>query len=161
MLFKPWYILMVGLPGSGKSTIIKKMKHPDNYSILSTDWYIEKFAESVNKTYTEVFQDAIGLATKTFNYELIAHLDLGFNIIHHQTNLSIGKRKSVLAKIPNNYYKICCHVICNLDELKIRLAHRPGKIITPELLESMCQQYESPILEEGFDYVEECNTSCT
>ena len=43
---KPLFIMMVGLPGSGKSTIAKKLaeEYP-NTCIFSSDAYREKYAE--------------------------------------------------------------------------------------------------------------------
>lgn len=57
---KTSYIL-VGIPASGKSTWVKSFK--GTAIILSTDNYIEAFAQVQGKTYSEVFDSTIKEAT--------------------------------------------------------------------------------------------------
>ena len=54
---------MVGLPATGKSTLIEGMYKPDTW-IYSTDMYIESMAEDNGITYNEAFESNIKAATR-------------------------------------------------------------------------------------------------
>lgn len=150
MLFSPMYVMMVGLPGSGKSTMIKKLLHPVNYITISTDNYINIWANQQGRTYNEAFKDLIGPAQENFNAELKDALSMKLNIVHDQTNLSVKKRASILNKIPNHYYKVACVVHCDESDRQIRLGNRPGKTIPFDVDKQMIESYVMPTIGEGF-----------
>lgn len=60
---KPICYVMVGLPATGKSTLIEGMYKPDTW-IYSTDMYIESMAEDNGITYNEAFESNIKAATR-------------------------------------------------------------------------------------------------
>lgn len=150
------FIMAVGLPGSGKSTAINKLKafHQD-IVVLSTDNYIQAIADSTGKTYDEVFIDRIKVAEKDLQATLNSCLDAGHPfIVWDQTNISDKTRKAKLQKIPNDYIKIAWYFDKpNDEEWKRRLANRPGKTIPFHILSSMAESITRPSHVEGFDYV--------
>ena len=55
-------LMLCGIPTSGKSTYVQKLKTLDDWKdavVLSTDNYIEEYAKGVGQTYNEVFDDVI------------------------------------------------------------------------------------------------------
>ena len=159
---RPLYIMLVGLPGSGKSYIERQLRIKAWYIApgglafacgVGTDGYIETCAERDGKTYTEVFNKYIDAATKEMAAARKSALKAAWNIIHDQTNLTIKSRAAKLADIPRDYIKIA--VFCHVDEAtrQIRIAIRPGKTIPPHVDENMRENLQIPTVDEGFDFV--------
>ncbi len=159
MLFKPWFLMLVGLPGSCKSTVTWQLMHPGTFSYLSTDHIIETMAIEADKTYSEIFKEAIGPAQNQFNTDMLDFLYDKDNIVHDQTNLSIRKRKSILVQIPKDYYKIALVVTCDEKQRQERLQKRPGKHIPADIDRTMQVSYVTPTFSEGFDDVQFLDTS--
>ncbi len=96
---KPKIYVLVGLPGSGKSTWIKNNKHflGDDVVIVSSDDYIEARAAEEGKNYTQAYDAHIGGATmhakKTFSEAVKSER----NIVVDQTNMGAKRRRSWLS----------------------------------------------------------------
>lgn len=151
----PTLTVLVGLPGSGKSTSI-----PEDFDgfIYSTDNVLEELAAKTGETYNQVFKDNIGYATKLMDDLLANYILMGADVLWDQTNMSSKKRLGILSKFPKSYKKIC---ICRIPpqnedewrELGIRLGSREGKLIPQHIIESMADSYVEPTIAEGFDEV--------
>lgn len=158
----PKLYVLVGLPGSGKSTYVKNQLLPslgEKVFIYSTDRYIEEEAASRGQTYSEGFSLYIEDATSVMNHSLDVCVKERRDIIWDQTNLTAKKRAKILNKIPDVYEKNC--VLFKLpktkeqwDELYRRLNSRPGKIISKYVIKSMFDSYKEPSIDEGFNNVE-------
>lgn len=146
----PVLYMLIGVPGSGKSTWIKNNKH--DAVVISTDDYVERAAEKQGKTYSEVFKDVIGFATDQMEKDIIQAVRNERDIIWDQTNLTAKSRKAKLAKIPDDYHKVAVFFPVPKD-LRDRLASRPGKTIPEPVVLSMINQLQPPTKEEGFDEI--------
>jgi predicted kinase len=153
----PELIMLCGIPTSGKSTYVeklKKMKYWENVVVLSTDNYIEEYAKRVGQTYNEVFDDVIPDATRELELELNMAKDKGKDIIWDQTNLSVKTRRKKLLKLPSFYRRNAVYFEVSLEDALERNKHREGKFIPESILKRMWHQFEIPTRNEDFDYVE-------
>ena len=153
----PILTVLAGLPGSGKSTYVKNIINEDTF-VYSTDRFIEDSANHFGITYNEAFADNIKNATTSMNLLLSEAIENCKNVIWDQTCLSSKKRKSILAKFPKTYHKVCICIVPprdvdEWDELRRRVLSREGKIIPSRVIESMADSYVEPALEEGFSEV--------
>lgn len=125
-------IIMVGYPGSGKSTIAKSIAINDKYSIISGD--ICKTVPKTIKCMKELF---------TINK----------SIIIDATNSSIKKREKYIELSIKNHYSIkCIHVTTSLEESYKRNKLRQNPV--PKIAYSVYKKYfEEPTEKENFTLI--------
>ena len=149
----PTLYMLIGVPGSGKSTWVDA-QDIENVAVISTDNYIEEWARANNTTYSEIFPKVIGGATRTMNEFLRQSITLRKNLYWDQTNLTVKSRASKLRNIPMTYKKIAVvFKTPDMDTLNSRLKNRPGKVIPMNIVMGMISQMEIPTVDEGFDEV--------
>ena len=160
----PELVMLCGIPTSGKSTYVNKLKKLDYWKdavVLSTDNYIEKQAQRCGLTYNQIFDDVIDNATRELELEFNMAKDKGKNIIWDQTNLSIKTRRKKLAKLPSFYPRGVIYFEISLEEALERNKNREGKFIPESILKRMWHQFEIPTTDEDFDYVEKVESQGT
>lgn len=154
----PKLLMLSGIPTSGKSTFVKKLKETEEWGeavVLSTDNYIEREAKALDKTYNEIFEDIIQEAQRALQQDLINAIKAGLNLIWDQTNLTIKTRKRKLKIIPKSYTRECAYFVIDLEEALKRNKTREGKFIPESVLKRMYSQFETPTTNEGFNDVKE------
>ena len=151
----PVIYVLVGLPGSGKSTFVEKFASAEegHYTILSTDNYIEARAAEEGKTYNDVFQAYIKSASADMAEHRKQAISARRSIIHDQTNLGLKKRRGILAQLPEGYHKVAVYFEIDEGLRQQRLTQRPGKVIPAHIDQGMRDAYVRPTVEEGFDEV--------
>lgn len=148
------FIMMVGIPCSGKSTYVRN--EYSNWVVLSTDDYIEEKAKEVGKTYGDVFKLYIKEAEQNLNRQLRAAIENNENIVWDQTNGTVKSRAKKLKSIPSQYHKTAIVVGVDLDVALRRNEERScktGKFIPESVIKSMHSGQQPPTKEEGFDLV--------
>lgn len=158
MVHKPTLWMLVGVPGSGKSTFVASQidneADREGIYIASTDQYIEDKARFYNMTYDSLFQMEIKNAEKHMYDGVMKATALNYDIIWDQTNLNRKSRGRKLIMIPDNYEKIAVvFPTPEREELELRLASRPGKTIPWGIMETMIKTMTYPTADEGFDHV--------
>lgn len=156
-LESPFYLMLVGLPASGKTTLRNTLRFSkSNFPVvISTDDFLEKICEYTNKTYNEIFKDFIKAAERNSNRDLEDCVQNNKSMIDDRTNLSVKSRAKKLYRIPAHYKKYCIYVNPKIsdEEWYARLDSRPGKIIPHSVLVSMVDSIEAPTKKEGFEKV--------
>jgi predicted kinase len=144
--------MLIGVPGSGKSTWIGEQYWASDCVLVSTDKLIDIEAGCQGKTYNDVFKDYISEATRLMNEDVQAAVEAGRDIIWDQTNTNRKSRKTKLAQVPG-YHKIA--IVFDTpdeDEWQRRLDSRPGKSIPRAVLKAMAQGLQLPT-EDEFDEI--------
>lgn len=145
--------MLVGIPGSGKTTWVNNQSWAKSCIYLSSDKFIDDYAESVNKTYNEVFDEYAKTANQLLTKRAITANVAETDAIWDQTNMSIKSRASKLKLFP--CYRKIAVVFKNPepDELARRIASRPGKHISDSVIKSMINNFQMPTIEEGFSEI--------
>lgn len=149
------FIMLVGIPCSGKSTLVKSYSFL-NPVVLSTDNYIDAKAKEENATYSEVFKKYIKEANKDLEVQLKKAIEEERHIIWDQTNVNADSRRSKLSKIPSTYRKTVVMIDCDLEIALARNKVRgelTGKNIPEEVVESFYSVMQEPTKAEGWDAV--------
>jgi len=120
---------------------------------VSTDQHVEGYAEDQGKTYSEVFAEYMPTAVKQMMINVNFAAALQMDIVWDQTSTTVASRARKFNALPEslNYEHIAVVFgTPDLDELKDRLASRPGKNVPWEVVQGMIDNFEMPTEEEGF-----------
>jgi predicted kinase len=146
--------MLVGVPGSGKSTWVKSKDFDWGKTVVvSTDQYIELRALSQGLTYNDMFESTIKDATADMLRTVHQAVRAGTDIVWDQTNTTVASRAKKLRNIPSSYKKIAVYFKTPESEEHARRLDRPGKSIPAHVMKSMITSLEIPTLDEGFDEV--------
>lgn len=144
------FIMLIGLPGCGKSTYAKKLSANNKYVVHSSD----EIRKVLNLYSYEDNEKSIIFETMLKNIK--ADMNEGKNIIVDATNLSRKHRMHYLAQIKkfDNYEKICYLFIvptniCEAQNRNRTLNNRVPNIVYDKLLKS----FNTPMINEGWDKI--------
>ena len=147
--------MLVGLPGSGKTTWAKA--NLPHLVRISTDDYVTEKCRETGMDYQQGIQifyaEADRLARKTLS-EAIAQER---SVVIDQANLTRRSRENKLANFPDTYTRIACFFDAPFEQLLARNAARQqaGEHYVPALaLYQLAENLESPY-EPAFDEVVE------
>lgn len=151
----PKAYILIGVPGSGKSTWIAKAPVDWNNTVVaSTDNYVEQEANRQGKTYSEVFKDVMPAAVNHMAQTVINAVKNKQDIIWDQTSTSKHTRAKKFRMLPHDYEVIgVVFPTPDRKELNRRLASREGKTIPDEVIQSMIRNWEEPSEAEGFSKI--------
>jgi predicted kinase len=156
MAHQPVYVMLVGLPASGKSTFRKILEKTGQYYVLSSDDIIESECNKIGITYSDGFTKFIADATKKviFNRNVYCNDDYPVNVIDDHTNMSRKSRHDKMKDISNKYIKIC-YVFPELPKMEWerRLEQRKDKHIPHSALITMKNAFQEPSYHEGFHII--------
>jgi len=147
--------VLIGVPGSGKSTWVSRQFWAKDCAYVSTDKFVDAYAHETGRTYSEVFKDIMPKAVDMMTAEVIEARKKGKDIIWDQTSTSIASRLRKFNMLPD-YYKIAVvFPTPEKEELARRLKSRPGKGIPDSVVEQMVfdLEMEPPTQKEGFDEI--------
>lgn len=155
---KPTCYMLIGVPGSGKSTYAKQIvQEMPEVVILSSDEYIEKYAKEQGKTYNEVYREAGDKAQAWLNTSIRQLVNQKKSFIWDQTNVFASARsKKIRALKQNKYQVVAISLELSVQELQKRIQSRTeagGKRISSKIIQEMIENYSRPSHEEGFEDV--------
>jgi len=149
----PKLYVLIGVPGSGKSTWVKDQEWASECAYVSTDIWVELEAQRLGKTYSEIFKDYMPKAVDLMAAKVIDAREQGKDIIWDQTSTTIASRKRKFNMLPIYYHIAVVFDTPSRIELNKRLASRPGKEIPDVVVDGMLASFEMPTEEEGFDEI--------
>jgi predicted kinase len=145
--------VLVGVPGSGKSTWVANQLWAKDCVYVSSDQLIEEEAARQGKTYNDIFKGYVNTAVFLMLEQVVAAREEGKDIIWDQTSVSVKSRKKKFQMLPDYEHIAVVFDTPPASELMRRLASRPGKDIPWEIVSSMINNFEMPTEEEGFKEV--------
>jgi predicted kinase len=145
--------VLVGVPGSGKSTWVSNQLWAKDCAYVSTDGYVDRFAARMKKTYSEVFQDVMPRAIRLMMRAVRKAQREGKDVIWDQTSTTVASRARKFSALPEYYTIAVVFKTPTSRELRKRLASRPGKHIPWKVVSGMINGFVMPSEEEGFDEI--------
>lgn len=140
----PKFIMMVGLPASGKSTYALELADTYNANIHASDSIREELSGDINN------QDINDIVFKTLHNRIKKDLSNGKSCIYDATNINYKRRRAFLQELN----KIPCENICILmatpyEECLKNNANRDRKV-PEEVIERMYRHFDAPDIFEGW-----------
>ena len=156
----PRFILLAGLPASGKSTYRAELLTSNPQAVVvSPDDFLESRAAKMGITYQDIWRpehsEHIAESRTRIDDILEEAISQNRDVIWDQTSLTFEMREGRLHNTPHHYDKIAVAFETDWDTLMQRNdARKPyGRDIPIEILEGMFNDYERPHFDEGFDHV--------
>jgi len=157
----PKLYLLVGVPGSGKTTWTMRQQLFDwkKTAYISTDKLVEQRAESTRQSYKDVFESYMPNAVRIMAKEASNAFDAGLDVVWDQTSTTVASRARKLYMTPAHYTKIAVVFRTPPADIHAQWLNRPDKEIPAEFIDNMISQFEEPELKEGFDAIFYIKTS--
>ncbi|WP_315906532.1 AAA family ATPase [Priestia koreensis] len=140
------FIMMVGLPASGKSTLARQLSMQENGVILSSDELREELFGDVNdqSQNVRVFEE--------MNKRANTHLLLGDTVIYDATNLTRKKRVHLINHVIKANEKVAYYINNHLTHIQYQDEHRTRKVGS-SVIDKMYKSLHIPVMNEGWDDV--------
>ena len=151
---KPFVILLVGVPLSGKSTWIRN-NHPTTRIVSRDELVMEVYgSDDYNTAFKEVNQKDVDRLLDLRLKEVNTNKE---NVIVDMTNMVVSRRVKTLRYFSDDYYKeVIVFPVLETEEYDRRNKERnvnENKWIPPFVISSMLNSYQEPTLDEGFDKI--------
>jgi predicted kinase len=137
--------MLVGLPGSGKSTYVKDMA--DGFTIISSDAIREElYGDVADQSHNKEVFDAVRDRTKTLLRE-------EKSVILDATNITMKRRMAFLNELANiQCFKICWFFVTPYEKCLFRNSQRDRKV-PEDVIRRMYLQFDIPGYNEGWNVV--------
>ena len=144
--------MLVGVPGSGKSTWHSEQEWLQDAAYISTDRYVEEYAKNTGKTYSEVFEEVMPDCVNYMTRDIVNARNEGQDIVWDQTSTTVASRARKFNMLPDYYAIAVVFATPEPAELVMRLENRhdSGKIIPDGVVQGMIDNWEEPTEAEGF-----------
>ena len=144
---RPKLILLVGIPGAGKTHYAKNYLVLQSNTIhLSSDSIRAELYgdESVQGNPAEVF----GLMQK----RAVEALNNGQDVLYDATNITRKDRSGIIGVCPK-FAKIECHIIWAPIEVCIQRDAERERTVSKEVIDRMLKRFQAPYYDEGIDEI--------
>ena len=129
-------VVMFGLPGAGKDTLIKK--YYSHYEILSSDELRTELYGVEDQTHNKEVFEEMGRRAKILGRA-------GKNVVYNATNLNRGRRVALCQEMKKYFSRIeICAAICPIDTLLERNITRTERHLPEEKLKQMIASCHIP-----------------
>lgn len=142
------FIMLVGLPGSGKTTVAKELL-PNAVILSSDDIRAELWGDAED-------QQNPGAVFGEMNTRTFEALSDNMDVVYDATNLSSRTRRALVTQIKQRYGDevtcLCVMVMCPIKECKRRQTGR-DRVVPDEVIDRMARQFQVPYFNEGWDAI--------
>ena len=144
---RPSLILLVGVPGSGKTTYAEKYieEHPNTAHLSSDKIRAELWgSEATQGDNNEVFSLMQSIAIEVLNN--------GQSAVYDATNITRKDRSYIISLCPK-FVKIECHIVWAPIETCIKRDAARKRAVGKEVIDRMLKRFQAPYYDEGIDEI--------
>ena len=143
----PDFLMLVGLPGSGKSTYIKNHFN-QNLHVHSSDAIREELSGDVNNQ--DINKQVFDLLHKRIKDDLRN----GISCVYDATNINWKRRKAFLDELKSIPCWKTCHVIATPYDVCLTQNSNRDRVVPEYVIERMYRNFDIPYFYEGWDGIE-------
>jgi len=148
------FVMLVGLPGSGKSSLADEYSKL-GYNVHASDAIREEITGDINRQ--DINQTVFNILHKRVKEDLIN----GKDCVYDATNINYKKRKAFISELSNiKCYKVAV-VIATPYEVCLRQNEHRDRKVPEEVIERMYKSFDIPYFYEGWDEIEIHYNDCT
>ena len=141
------FIMLAGLPGSGKSTYANELARKDDFIVHSSDVIRAELGDVNDQSKNdEVFV--------ILHKRIKADLRNGKNVVYDATNLNRKRRIAFLRELKNIPCEKHCVLVAAPFEICLSQNKQRDRIVPEEVMHRMYRSFQMPCTQEGFDSVE-------
>lgn len=146
---KPTLTVLVGLSGSGKSTVATEISNENpNTVIVSSD----AIREELTGDYED--QEHNEEVFKVFHDRIRKNLEQKKNVIADATNLTMKSRRAIMMKVNGlDIYKVCVIIPKSFAQCKVDNQNRKHPVPN-EVLDKQIRRFQIPFYEEEFNEIQ-------
>ena len=144
---KPKLILLIGIPGSGKTTYARKYipKHPNTVHLSSDTIRLELWGdEATQGDNNEVFS--------LMQKRAIEALNNGKSVVYDATNMTRKDRSYIISQCPK-FVHIEAHIIWAPIEMCIERDASRKRTVGKAVIDRMLKKFQAPYYDEGIDEI--------
>lgn len=139
--------MLVGLAGSGKTTLSKKLINgKDNILYLSSDDLRVELYGDVND------QEHNGELFQEMNKRAVQAIKDGKDVVYDATNLSRKKRRGILQQLPKYTNKVAHVLVMPIDNVLYQNSKRE-RVVPEGAIKRMYNNFQIPVYGEGWDKI--------
>jgi predicted kinase len=147
-------IILVGLPGSGKSSYAENLMRDNGIF----DPEVDMVVHSSDAIREELFGDASSQEDNARVFDLMRKrttedLRAGKTVIYDATNVTRKGRRSAVACAHPTHDTVECHIVWADPQECVRRDGLRNRTVGPEVIDKMLRRWQSPWKDEGFDVV--------
>ena len=142
------FIMMVGLPASGKSTVTKEISIQEKAVVHSSDSLRKELFgdENTNDKNEELF--------KELHNRIKTDLRAGKNVIYDATNINYKRRKAFLEELKNIDCEKICYLIATPYEKCLKQNNQRERKVPEHVIRKMYLNFDIPAYFERWDKIE-------
>lgn len=143
----PYFVMMVGLPGSGKSTYAKELADKISAVVCSSDAIRQELCGDKN------LQDKNEDVFRVLHRRIKEYLRKGTNVIYDATNINSKRRRAFLSELRNiSCIKECVIMAVPFNECCEQNNSR-DRVVPYEVISRMYKNWNTPYWFEGWDKI--------
>jgi predicted kinase len=144
----PRFVMMCGLPGSGKSYYAKQLAEKENFVICSSDALRQELYGDINdQSHNEkVFQE--------LHKRIKENLKAGKNVIYDACNISSKQRKAFIAELGKIDCQKECIIVASPYEDCLKSNQERDRTIPTNAITTMYKNWTTPYYFEGWDKID-------
>lgn len=141
------FLMMVGIPASGKSTFAKKLiEDRDDIVYLSSDELRQELLGNINdqSKNSEIFVE--------MNKRTKEALKEGKHVIYDATNINRKRRRGLLQQLPKNVEKTVYYMDIEYKDI-VKQNQERERVVPQHIIDKMYKTLQIPIYSEGWDKI--------